>query len=161
MRVANLVLGLVVAAVGVLAFFEASDLDMFGEHGVPGPGFLPIVLAITLLVLGLLLVGLTLTRWRAPAPQVEAAEDEDKFEARNLVRAGRVWIGFLVSVPVMSLIGFIPAMVILVAYLVFVVERIKGIKPVLAAILIPAAIYAIFAFMLGVDLPASSLFGQS
>ena len=158
MRVANLVLGLVVAAVGVVAFFEASDLDMFGEHGVPGPGFLPILLAAALLVLGLLLAALTLARWRAPAPQ---GETEDRFEVRGLVRAARVWIGFLVSIPVMSLIGFIPAMVILVAYLVFAVERITGIKPVLASILVPAAIYAVFAFLLGVDLPASSLFGQS
>lgn len=58
MRVANLVLG-VVALVG------ASDLDMFGEHRVPGPGFLPILLAGALLLLGLLLAALTLLRWRA------------------------------------------------------------------------------------------------
>lgn len=157
MRVANLVLGLAVAAVGVVALAGAADLDMFGDHRVPGPGFLPILLAGALLLLGLLLAALTLVRWR-----VRPAGEEDRaFEARGLVRAGRVWIGFLVSIPLMALIGFVPAMVILVAYLIFAVERITGVRPVLAAILIPAAIYAIFAFLLGVDLPAASLFGQS
>jgi putative tricarboxylic transport membrane protein len=162
MRVANLVLGLAVAAIGVVAFVEASDLDMFGEHGVPGPGFLPNLLAGTLLVLGLLLAAITLVRWRGPAPRVETGTgEEETVEVRGLLRAARVWIGFVVSIPVMALIGFVPAMVILVAYLVFVVERIKGVKPVLAAILVPAFVYAVFAFLLGVDLPASSLFGQS
>jgi putative tricarboxylic transport membrane protein len=157
MRLANLVLGLVVAAIGVLALVEASELDMFGEHGVPGPGFLPTLVAAALLVLGLLLAVLTVVRRRTPVPEPE----EPDFQVRGLLRAGRVWIGFLVSIPVMTLIGFIPAMVILVAYLVFAVERIRGVKPVLVAILVPAAIYAIFAFLLGVDLPASALFGQS
>jgi hypothetical protein len=158
-RVANRVLGLAVTMIGVFAWVDASDLDMFGEHGVPGPGFLPKLLSGLLVALGLLLTALTLVR-RQPAA-TEPADAEPGFEVSGLLRAGRVWIGLLVSVPVMTLIGFVPAMVLLMAYLVFGVERMTGIRPVLVTILVPALTYAIFAFLLGVDLPASELFGRS
>lgn len=152
MRTANLVLGLAVTATGLFALVEASGLDMFGEHGVPGPGFLPSLVAGALVVLGLVLTGTSLTRRRAPASGIEAS---------NLPRVARVWGGFLVSIPVMALIGFVPAMALLVAYLVFGVERVGGIRTVLAAVLIPALVYALFALLLGVELPPSSLFDRS
>lgn len=163
MRVANLVLGIVVTAIGAAALVEASGLDMFGENGVPGPAFLPNLLAVLLVVLGLLLTAVTLRR-RAPAAEAagdETADDEPPFELSGVLRAGRVWIGLLVSVPLMPLIGFVPAMVLLMAYLIFAVERMSGVQAVVATVLVPAMTYAIFAFLLGVDLPASELFGRS
>jgi hypothetical protein len=41
------------------------------------------------------------------------------------------------------------------------VERMSGVQAVLATVLVPAATYAIFVYLLGVDLPASELFGRS
>jgi hypothetical protein len=41
MRRLDLITGLVTAAVGALAFWDANDLAMFGENHVPGPGFFP------------------------------------------------------------------------------------------------------------------------
>ena len=58
----------------------------------------------------------------------------------------------------MPLIGFVPAIVLLLAYLVFGLERIKGIKAVVVVVAVPIVAYALFVFVLGVDLPTSILF---
>jgi uncharacterized membrane protein len=76
----------------------------------------------------------------------------------ELLRAAGVWLGFLIGVALMPLIGFVPATVVLIAYLVFGVERIKGIKAVLVIIAVPLVAYALFVFVLGVELPTSTLF---
>jgi hypothetical protein len=172
-RIAHVVLGAVVTALGVFALFAASDLDVFGEHGVPGPGFFPDVLAAALAVLGALLTVLSVVRIRRgaalPGGNVAAVTDEaassdaaaDEVEPTGMRRVAKVWLGFVVSIPLLFLIGFVPAMVLLVAYLTFVVERLRGVRPVLATVLIPLAAYVVFAYLLDVDLPLGGLFGQS
>jgi putative tricarboxylic transport membrane protein len=164
-RIAQVVLGVVVAALGGFAVFAAAGLDMFGEHGVPGPGFFPELLAGALVVLGVLLAVVSVVRIRRETggigiAGVQTAPAED-FDLRTMVRAGRVWIGFAASVPLLVLVGFVPAMALLVAYLLFAVERLRGLRPLAAVILIPVLIYLVFAYLLAVDLPLGSLFGQS
>jgi hypothetical protein len=153
--VAQAGLGVVAAAFGVVALIDASDLDMFGKKGVPGPGFFPISLSVAVVALGLLLVAVSVLRGarhgRGPAGQMHGVGAE-------LLRAAGVWLGFLIGVALMPLIGFIPATALLIAYLVFGVERIKGVKAVLVIIAVPLVAYALFVFVLGVELPASTLF---
>jgi hypothetical protein len=69
-----------------------------------------------------------------------------------------VWLGFLIGCALMPLIGFVPAAVLLVAYLVFGLERVRGIKAVVVVIAVPIVAYALFVFVLGVELPTSILF---
>ncbi|WP_028936294.1 tripartite tricarboxylate transporter TctB family protein [Pseudonocardia spinosispora] len=159
MRITEIVLGVVVAALGVGALTAAVGLDRFGAHGVPGPGFFPDLLAVLLIVLGLLLALVSL-RARTTGPAIEPAT-EDRFEVAGAVRAGRVWLGFVVSIPLLLVIGFVPAMVALVAYLAFGVERIRGLRPLLASVLIPLGVYLLFVYLLGVDLPGPALPGSS
>jgi Tripartite tricarboxylate transporter TctB family len=146
--VAQAGLGAVAAAFGVIALIDASGLHMFGKKGVPGPGFFPISLSVAVIALGLLLAAVSVLRGlrhgRGPAGQMHGV-------------AG-VWLGFLIGVALMPLIGFVPATVVLIAYLVFGVERIKGIKAVLVIIAVPLVAYALFVFVLGVELPTSTLF---
>jgi hypothetical protein len=153
--VAQAGLGAVAAAFGVIALIDASGLDMFGKKGVPGPGFFPISLSVAVIVLGLLLTAVSVLRrlrhGRGPAGQMHGVGAE-------LLRAAGVWLGFLIGVALMPLIGFVPATILLIAYLVFGVERIKGIKAVLVIIAVPLVAYALFVFVLGVELPTSTLF---
>jgi hypothetical protein len=151
-------LGVVAVIFGVIALLDATGLDMFGKKGVPGPGFFPVSLAIAVIVLGVLQVGVSIARGvhggLGPKGQMRGVSAE-------LLRAAYVWAGFGISIVLMPLIGFVPATILLIAYLVFAVERIKGVKAVLVIIAVPLVAYALFVFVLGVELPASTLFEGS
>ena len=107
---------LVAAAFGVVALVDASGLKVFGDKGVPGPGFFPMFPVGCGHPLGLLQVavsvargvrrgaGSTRVRWRGVSAEV--------------LRAAYVWLGFLVSIALMPLAGFVPATMLLIAYLV-------------------------------------------
>ena len=58
----------------------------------------------------------------------------------------------------MGLIGFVPATILLITYLVLMIERIRGLKTVLVIVAVPVLAYLLFVFVLGVDLPTSPLF---
>ncbi|MBO0825627.1 MAG: hypothetical protein J2P27_17505, partial [Actinobacteria bacterium] len=75
MRRADLILGLVVTAVGAYALQQALLLAMFAQSGVPGPGFLPRLVAGLLTGLGVLLAVLSLRsrRGSGPAPADDPA----------------------------------------------------------------------------------------
>jgi hypothetical protein len=107
------------------------------------------------IALGLLLTVVSVLRrlrhGRGPVGQMHGVGAE-------LLRAAGVWLGFLIGVALMPLIGFVPATIVLIAYLVFGVERIKGIKAVLVIVAVPLVAYALFVFVLGVELPTSALF---
>jgi hypothetical protein len=58
----------------------------------------------------------------------------------------------------MGLFGFVPATILLIAYLVLVIERIRNLKAVLVIVLVPVLAYVLFVLVLGVELPTSALF---
>jgi tripartite tricarboxylate transporter TctB family protein len=152
---AQAALGVAAAVLGVVALIDASGLKMFGKHGVPGPGLFPTALSIVVSALGLALVVVSAVRrvrdGRAPVGQLAGV-------GRELRRAGGVWVGLLASIALMGLIGFVPATILLIAYLVLVVERIRNWKAAVVIVAVPVVAYALFVFVLGVDLPTSALF---
>ena len=152
---AQAALGIVVAGFGVAALIDASGLPMFGKHGVPGPGMFPAALSIAVAALGLALVVVSIVRrvrrGRGPAGELRGVGPE-------LLRAGSVWVGLTASIALMAFIGFVPAAIVLIAYLVLVVERVRGLKAVLAIVAIPVVAYLLFVLVLGVELPTSELF---
>jgi Tripartite tricarboxylate transporter TctB family len=152
---AQAILGIVAAGFGVVALIDASGLAMFGKHGVPGPGMFPTALSIAVVALGLLLAVVSVIRrirnGRAPAGQMNGVGTE-------FLRGGSVWVGLTASIPLMGLIGFVPATILLIAYLVLLIERVRGLKAVLVIVAVPVVAYALFVFVLGVELPTSALF---
>jgi hypothetical protein len=172
MRRADLILGLVVAAVGAYALVLALDLAMFSAAGQPGPGFFPRFISALLTLLGLLLAAVSLRRRRQPAaegePEAEmpalaetAAEAEAEVEepatVRRTLRAGTVWLCFALSMPLLVLLGFVPAAAVLVLVLLFAVEGRRNWRSVLVAIVIPVAASVVFTKLLSVPLPQGLL----
>jgi putative tricarboxylic transport membrane protein len=190
MRRADLILGLVVAAVGAYALALALDLAMFSATGQPGPGFFPRLISALLALLGLLLAAVSLRRRRpaaaeqaAPAASAGAAtpaiaetataetatagssadeRDESEAEAepasvRRTLRAGTVWLCFALTMPLLALLGFVPAAAALVFVLLFGVESRRNWRSVLVAIVIPVAASAVFTKLLSVPLPQGLL----
>jgi hypothetical protein len=155
MRRLDLYTGLVTAAVGAAATWDARDLAMFGDHDVPGPGFFPKILAGLLIVLGLLLAGLAV-REKPEEPDADA-EPDDVSPGRKILRPIGVLIVFGVIAPLVAFIGYIPAMILLVLVILYGIERRRDFRSLLAAVLIPVATYVLFAHLFSIPLPSGPL----
>ncbi len=156
MRRLDFCTGLVTTAVGLLALWDASDLPMFGQNHVPGPGFFPKVLAILLTVLGVLLA-VTALRGQ-PAEIVEDSEGAAAPNRAGRVRAVAVLIALAIFGPLVSVIGYVPAMVLLVLVVLYGIEGRRDLRSAVAALAIPVATFLLFAHVFAIPLPAGPLF---
>lgn len=132
---------------GILVLTRALSYDFYQEDGIPGPGFLPTLLAITMAILGAALI---LSRVRG------SADEYGGFDLPDSGRAKRVLGGMaatLVGVALFNIIGFLGSMIVLTGVLIFGVERRRGWSAVLVVVLIPLSFYALFGLLLGVRFP--------
>jgi putative tricarboxylic transport membrane protein len=160
MQRADVVAGTVVAALGAFALVTALNLAFLSDSGVPGPGFFPTLLSGLLVVLGILLAVISLRRRAAAAAGEPPADHEDSaivVEERSprerITRAGAVWICFAVAVPILTVLGFVPAMAILIAVLLFGVERRLNWRSIVLAVVVPVGVYELFVHLLSIPLP--------
>lgn len=152
MRRIDIAAGVTFILSAVLVLTRSLRLNFYAE-GVPGPGFFPSVLAIALAVAGVLLV---ITRLRRP----EGAFGD--FTRPSRMRAQRslgLWIAILVAALLVGVVGFLVAMVFLVAVLLIGIERRRGLATIATIVVTPALAYLLFAELLQVPLPAG-LFGD-
>lgn len=157
MRRMDFFTGLVTTVVGAGALWDARNLHMFGENNVPGAGFFPKILAGLLVGLGLILVGISL-RERETEPVVEVDEFAGEGPTHSgRIRAAAVLIAFAVMAPLVAVIGFIPATVLLILVVLYGIERRKDFRSLVAAFLIPTATYFLFAHAFAIPLPSGPL----
>jgi putative tricarboxylic transport membrane protein len=152
MRRVDIVAGAIFIAFGVFVLTQSLPLNFYAE-GVPGPGFFPTLLAIAMAVAGGLLL---FTRLRRP----EAALGDFALPSRT--QAGRslgLWIAILAAVLLVDVVGFLVAMVFLVAVLLIGLERRHGVAAIATIVLAPSLAYLLFARLLQVPLPPG-LFGD-
>jgi len=157
MRRLDLLTGLVTTVVGALAFWDASGLAMFGDSHVPGPGFFPKILSGLLTALGLTLAGMALRERDEPAADDEAGTDEAGPTRGGRVRAFAVLVAFGVIAPLVAVVGYVPAMVLLVLVVLYGIERRRDFRSFVAALLIPVATYMLFAHAFSIPLPNGPL----
>lgn len=159
MRRVDLITGIVTAAVGAFASWDASDLAMFGEDGVPGAGFLPRILAGVLIGLGLALAVMSL-RGSAAEEVSEPQSTEETPAVRGLqgpLRACSVLVAFGVIAPFVDVLGYMPSMILLVAVVLYGIERRRDFRSLLAVVLIPVVTYLLFADVFEIPLPMGPL----
>jgi putative tricarboxylic transport membrane protein len=172
MRRADLVLGVVVAVVGALAVEMALHLALFAQSGAPGPGFFPRLIAILLTGLGLILAVTSLRRPRQAegagdtASVAEGAGDTVPLAEgdgtagdgrRRFLRAASLWLLFSLAVPLVAILGFVPASVAFIYVLLFTLEKRRNWRAVAVAIAAPVAVSFIFTVLLKVQLPQGAL----
>ena len=123
---------------------------MFGEHDVPGLGFLPDD------------PGRSAHRpWagagrygaevstQAVSADLEATAPEDAGSTgHKMLRPVAVLIAFGVIAPLVAVIGYVPAMVLLVLVVLYGIERRRDLRSLVAAVLIPVASFLLFAHVL-------------
>lgn len=173
MQRADVVAGTVVAVLGAFALVTALNLAFLSDSGVPGPGFFPTLLSGLLVVLGVVLGATRALAWQRrgrargdgdvdpdpsgrPSAGEPAAADSPSGRSKVL-RAGTVWVCFLVAVPILTFLGFVPAMAILIALLLFGVERRLNWRSLVVAVVVPVGVYELFVHLLGIPLPTGVL----
>ena len=156
MRRMDFYTGLVTAAVGAAPCGMPGACRCSASTTSPGPGFFPKILAGLLVVLGLLLRGIALREHEPPSPTTETTPPGGA--ARTAAaRRPRVLVAFAVIAPLVAVIGYIPAMVLLVLVVLYGIERRRDFRSLVVAVLIPIATYLLFAHVFAIPLPSGPL----
>jgi hypothetical protein len=153
-RRVHVVLGIVVAVLGAwLLYLSHTELAFRGENHEPGPGYLPVLLTIGLIGLGLALTAAWLFGPRARSGDAPTLS----LEPRGMARAGLVWLALVVCAFLIEPVGFLVAGEVLVILVIVVIERMRSIPSIVALLLVPPAMYLLFATLLEVQLPEGTL----
>ena len=153
-RFVHIVLGLVIAAVGAwLLYRSRTELAFRGSNNEPGPGYLPVLLTICLIGLGLALTAVWLFGSKArhgDAPTLSLSP-------RHMGRALAVWLALVACALLIEPLGFLLAGEVLVLLVILLIERIRSIPLIITLLLLPPAMYLLFDTLLEVQLPGGTL----
>jgi hypothetical protein len=153
-RRVHVILGLVIAVLGAWLLYRSStELAFRGPNGEPGPGYLPVLLTLCLIGLGLALSAAWL--WGPKARSGEAPTLS--LQPRGMGRALLVWLALLLCALLIEPLGFLLAGEVLVLLVIVVVERIRSIPLIITLLLLPPAMYFLFDTLLEVQLPGGTL----
>jgi hypothetical protein len=153
-RRVHVVVGLVIAALGAWLLYRSStELAFRGPNGEPGPGYLPVLLTLCLIGLGLALSAVWL--WGPKARSGEAPTLS--LSPRRMGRAFVVWLALVVCALLIEPVGFLLAGEVLVLLVIVVIERIRSIPLIITLLLLPPAMYFLFDTLLEVQLPGGTL----
>jgi hypothetical protein len=153
-RRVHVLLGLLIAGVGAwLLYKSCTELEFRGPNNEPGPGYLPVLLTICLIALGLALSAVWL--WGPKARSGEAPTLS--LSPRGIGRALLVWLALAICAFLIEPIGFLLAGEVLVLLVIVVVERIRSIPLIITLLLLPPAMYFLFDTLLEVQLPGGTL----
>jgi hypothetical protein len=167
MRRADVAFGAVITVIGAGALIMSLSMPFFSGNA-PGPGFFPRFVSAGLIILGLLQVASGFRPAKAevrPVGPVNAMErtthgkagargaGEPFFTARPLIVIG----AYVVSVPVLAVLGFVPTILLLLAFLFLFVERRRDIGAYAGIVIIPIVTWLLFAKVLGMEMPDGML----
>jgi hypothetical protein len=153
-RRVHVILGLVIAVLGAWLLLKSrTELAFRGPNGEPGPGYLPVLLTLCLIGLGLALSAVWL--WGPKARSGEAPTLS--LAPRRMARAFLVWLALVVCALLIEPLGFLVAGEVLVLLVIVVIERIRSIPLIITLLLLPPAMYFLFDTLLEVQLPGGTL----
>ena len=153
-RRVHVVLGLVIAALGAwLLYRSRTELAFRGPNNEPGPGYLPVLLTICLVGLGLALSAVWLFGSKARHGEAPTLS----LSPRHMGRALLVWLALVVCAFLIEPLGFLLAGEVLVLLVIVVIERIRSIPLIITLLLLPPAMYFLFDTLLEVQLPGGTL----
>ena len=147
-------LGLVIAAVsGWMMYRSISELPFLDENGQAGAGYLPTVLALCLVCLGLALAVV-----EGFGPRARRGESPIlKFDRTQILRALGVWLALVVYVALLEPLGFTLASEVLMLIIIVAIERMRSIPMIITLLLMPPIFYFLFQELLAVQLPLGTL----
>ena len=147
MRRVDIGVGTFFVLLGLLGVSQSLQLDLYQRGGIPGPGMFPLVLSISLVVLGGLVV---MSRLRATPDAYPPFEKPSRDELRRVVT---VMAASVVSAVLLPIVGYFLSSLALVAFLIFAVERLRTWRAVVTVVVLPAVFFLVFVVLLRVRLP--------
>lgn len=144
-------IGAIVVALALFVLVQSLQLDFYID-GIPGPGFFPTLLAVTLALAGVILAVISF---------IGSKDSSEEFDAPSRAQVRRslgVWLAVAGSVLLVSIAGFVLSMLVLAAALILGLERKRHLAGIAAVILIPLLAYVLFGVLLQVSLP-TGVFG--
>ncbi|WP_119304936.1 tripartite tricarboxylate transporter TctB family protein [Dongia deserti] len=152
---AELVLGLGIAALGAFLLWETGEIRVSPVYAKVGPRVIPNLVGGIMTALGLLLAW---QNWRAmqaagPAPSRASAEDRTDW-----LPIGAIAIALIQQILLFELLGFMPTAAILFYCVAYGFGSRRYLRDALIAIAIAVVAYVGFVHVLGLNLPAGSLF---
>ena len=146
MRRVDMGVGLFFVALGIFAILSVGNLPIF-ETNRPGPALFPIIVAIIFIGCGGLLTILQFVR-----PSTGKAPEWDRIS-----RVVAVVAILIVAVVLMPILGFVVISVLLLAAILFGVERKFTITSLVVVIGMPILFWIAFVELMGLRLPAGIL----
>jgi putative tricarboxylic transport membrane protein len=145
----EIISGVVLGALGVYIVSEAARWEYLGPDG-PGPGFFPMWYGIAMTALAALLV---VQNFMAKG----AAPDGKPVNRREVGRALVTWAGFVASVALLKLLGFVTSFALFTLFVVAGLYRRPLPVAMAVAVGCAAGFYLVFPFALEVRLPIGVL----
>lgn len=145
----EVVSGVVLAALGIYIVTEAARWEYLGSDG-PGPGFFPMWYGIAMIVLAVVLV---LQNFMTKA----AVADRKPVNWRETGRVLIAWAGFVASVLLLKVLGFILSFGFFVLFIVGGLYRRPWHVALSVAVGCAAGFYLVFPLALNVRLPTGIL----
>lgn len=149
MRRANITVALALTSLSAFLLFEAGRF-IFGTLRVPRTGFFPKTLVILLLLLSLVLLVQALR-------QKETERGREKIAADGWSRIAATLATMIGFALVLEWLGFLLSTFLLMVLLLRAIEAPRWSKVFTVALLTALAAYGLFAWLLGVPLPAGIL----
>jgi putative tricarboxylic transport membrane protein len=149
MRRANIFIALALAGLAAYLFFEAGKLN-FGNMRVPQTGFFPKTLLALLILLSVFLLAQTLR-------EKETGQGVEKIASQGLIRIGATLASLVGFALVLERLGFLLSTFLLMVLLLRAIEAPKWSKVFVVALSTALIAYFLFAWLLGIPLPAGIL----
>ncbi|MQA06667.1 MAG: hypothetical protein GEV07_29520 [Streptosporangiales bacterium] len=151
LRRVDMISGAVLVVFGIFVIAQSLQLDFYIDD-TPGPGFFPFLLGTALALSGAILTATRLIR-----PKI--GNEDLKLPSRpDAARSLGLWVSVFLASLLIGWLGFAVTALLLVAVILFVIERRRGWVPVVVTITIPALTWLLFGWLLQVQLP-TGLFG--
>lgn len=148
MKRVDLGVGIFFVLLGIGVLLASQDLPLFTRNS-PGPGFLPRGLAVIFIITGAVLA---FKQFVNPSSGRFAAPDPG-----GALRVVGCFVLLAVVIAVMEPLGFLVSMLLLMAGIMFGIERTFTPTAFLVVALVPVVFWTLFAKVLGVRLPPGVL----
>lgn len=148
----DLLSGAFITALSLYIVAVSIPWGVYGSAG-PGPAFFPLLYGGLMLVLGLALVGRSLSGRRSAATGTRA--DAADPEGRRAALA--TWLALAASIPAMMLLGFLGGFALFCLFMVKVIFKKPLLLSAIVAIAVTGGIYLLFQILLDIDLPSGLL----
>lgn len=140
-----MVSGVVLAVFGVFIVTQSLRMDLYIDDS-PGPGFFPCLIGVAFLLSGVALFAMRM-RSKSAGGEFRLPERHDAMRSIGL------WLSVFVASVILGWLGFVLTALLLVAVIMFGIERRRGVAPVIVTLVIPALTWLLFGWLLQVRLP--------